>query len=127
MEATPILEMYGKTFVSAEKTSVDEADELVFTTAEGHTMRFYHEQDCCENVSIEDICGDLSDLCGSPMLLAEETSERKESDDGSCTWTFYRFRTNKGSVTVRWVGESNGYYSESVDREWEPAKREVQP
>ena len=126
MEATPILEMYGKTFVSAKRVGGADSDELVFTTAEGDTMRFFHEQDCCENVSIEDICGDLDDLCGSPMLLAEETTDSKESDDGSCTWTFYRFRTNKGSVTVRWVGESNGYYSESVDRKW-TSLREVKP
>jgi len=44
-------------------------------------------------------------------------SEVKEFQDDSFTWTFYNFQTAKGHVTIRWYGESNGYYSESVEFE----------
>ncbi len=97
--------------------------ELRFHLTEDHYVRMYHDQECCESVYIEDLVGDLDDLVGTPLLLVEEVSnyeaERKDEDDewASETWTYYRFRTIKGSVDIRWYGSSNGYYSESVDIE----------
>jgi hypothetical protein len=94
--------------------------ELRFHLTEDHYVRMYHEQDCCEDVSIEDIVGDLDDLVGTPLLLVEEVSNHGcygESKLDYGTWTYYRFRTIKGSVDIRWYGTSNGYYSESVDIE----------
>lgn len=95
---------------------INNGDELIFKTAAGKTHKFFHDQGCCENVSIEDVCGDLSDLVGSPLLVAEEVDneDEPECDAESYTWTFYKFATAKGSVTVRWLGTSNGYYGESV-------------
>ena len=96
-------------------------DELRFYLTEDHYVRMYHQQDCCESVTIEDIVGDLDDLVGTPLLLAEEVSgddpAPSEEYYDSYTWTYYRFRTIKGSVDIRWYGTSNGYYSESVDIE----------
>lgn len=106
----------GKTLTKIEKKG---NDELFFHTTEGEVYRMFHYQDCCESVSIEDIIGDLDDLIGEPIAMAEEIVERGEDDDGwdSVTWTFYKFATVKGYVTIRWYGSSNGYYSESVDFE----------
>lgn len=95
--------------------NVDE--EFIITTAQGDFV-FTHFQDCCESVRIEDITGDIQDLVGHPLLLAEEVSSEvvpAPANFDSYTWTFYKFATIKGYVDVRWLGESNGYYSESVD------------
>jgi hypothetical protein len=95
-------------------------DELRFYLTDTHYVRMHHNQDCCESVSIEDIVGDLDDLVGTPILLAEERVSRNEdgTEEQYCesyTWTYYSFRTIKGSVDIRWYGSSNGYYSESVN------------
>ena len=95
-------------------------DEIIFKSTCGRSFCMYHDQDCCESVTIDDICGELSDLVGNPILMAEEVTSNdnpegvtKEWQD-SFTWTFYKLATRKGYVTIRWYGESNGYYSESV-------------
>jgi hypothetical protein len=116
-------------------------DEIHLRTTDGKEFKFYHPQGCCESVTIEDVCGDLADLVGSPITIADEVSnsgecETKYDDDynvkgvelsnwpqdivrpeyapKSYTWTFYKLATVRGSVTIRWFGSSNGYYSEGV-------------
>lgn len=108
--------MLGRTFVRVEGAVGD--GELVLVAADGARFTFAHSQDCCEHVRIEDIVGDLQDLVGEPLLIAEEVSNADGPEPeyaDSYTWTFYKFATRKGYVDVRWLGESNGYYSESVD------------
>ena len=111
-------QMLGKTFVQVSGSIG--GYEMMFETAQGERFMFAHSQDCCERVDINDIVGDLQDLVGEPLLLAEEVQgetpvDFNEREYESVTWTFYKFATRKGYVDVRWLGESNGYYSESVE------------
>lgn len=120
-----VKELLGKTITAISGKAGD--DEMILATSDGKNYKFYHSQDCCESVAIDDVIGDLSDLLGEPLLEAEEVTsnehpadrkkEPNEYYDDSFTWTFYKLGTRKGGVTVRWFGSSNGYYSESVDFE----------
>lgn len=117
-EEAKVQDILGMTLTSIEKT--DSPSMLTFITSCNNKYIMYHEQDCCEDVSVEDICGELQDLLGSPITLAEESSsvlkdQGEYPDDESSTWTFYKFATIKGYVDIRWCGTSNGYYSETVD------------
>ena len=123
MRSVEFEELIGKTLNKIERNDRD--DTLTFTCESGEVYFMSHHQDCCESVTIDDICGDLDDLIGEPIVMAEEATSDKAPDgitphkyaDDSTTWTFYKLATIKGYVTIRWFGSSNGYYSESVDFE----------
>ena len=136
-----VSELKGKVFTEVEprhgKTS------LVFKTEDGIEYEMTHFQDCCESVWLEEVIGDLNDLVGSEIIEAEEVHSRAEdpperykSDEEdreyygeymveSYTWTFYKFGTMKGHVTLRWYGTSNGYYGETVYMYRKPTKDEL--
>lgn len=141
-------ELVGKTLKSIE----NKGEEIRFNTTDGETFRQVYYEDCCASCSVEEIHGDLEDLVGVPIWIAEEVSSTAVTDEAliaerkakyeeakaewearypgdefhhygpspetdwqkdSETWTFYKVSTIKGSVTIRWYGSSNGYYSEA--------------
>lgn len=113
---TKFEELKGKTLLNVNVSD----NEIIFECTDGAKYKMFHYQDCCEDVHIDDICGDLRSLIGDEILDArEETGNlpKKDEYDESYTWTFYILRTIKDTVTIRWYGTSNGYYSESVDFE----------
>ena len=117
MEYPKLSDLNGKTI--REISGLKEGSESVLIdTTDGYQYEFYHSQDCCESVSLIDFESD--DLTGALITLAEEVSnldvgDASEYGNDSHTWTFYKIETNKGGLWMRWLGQSNGYYSESVD------------
>jgi hypothetical protein len=75
----------------------------------------YHEQNCCENVYLAEVSGDLTALEGTPIRSAAQATEPYPEADVSGTVTTFTFGSDKGRVTLKWIGTSNGYYTEGVD------------
>jgi len=125
-------ELLGKTLVLAERRhgGLWSVEEIVFKTADGEKFKLFNLSNCWEPTWLEDICGDLEDLVGKPILLAEKVSNvpgekslatRPDQDPSpvghnpaTCTWTFYKLATNAGAVTIRWYGEFSGAYGMEV-------------
>jgi hypothetical protein len=114
--------LLGKTILSL---SVDPDKAYVRIQCSDNTdYLMCHQQDCCEDVSLADIVGDIADVIGSPIFTAAVLSNKVDTDanrDGEwrdveiCEWTFYRLGTKNGEITMRWCGTSNGYYSTEVN------------
>lgn len=102
------------------------SDEIVITFSDDSVFYMKHYQDCCENVSVEDIDGDLSSILGGVWIGCEESTKNDPEDDyGIGMWTFYTIKTSKGYVWIRWYGSSNGYYSVSVSHGYASNEDEI--
>lgn len=104
--------LMGKTILSITGAE-DGSDMVVFVCTDRTRVTLSHYQACCESVTVADVTGDVNDLIGQTILMAEEVSE-DDTSRLSGTWTFYKLRSHGGDVTIRWLGVSNGYYSERV-------------
>lgn len=149
----PLRSLLGRTYQAIDGL-VPGSREVVFRPAKRDTIipdpavhyELSHSPDCCEDVVLYDVCGDVEDLLNTPLLVAAEINSESYKDpadtpvmevneEGTPTkpvvevgepsatpredrlvgWTFYRFVTIKGTVVLRWLGRSNGYYSVAVE------------
>lgn len=119
----------GKLLTSIEKGE----DEIVFSTSSGERYLMSHYQDCCESVTISEIIGEIDNILNLEILEAQEKighgeEESKEFNKkyryDSVTLTDFVLKTKKGNLIIKWIGISNGYYSESVTFELLENKQE---
>lgn len=112
-KSTPKFEqLQGMTITAVVYKEVNESLLIHLNT---HVLEMIHHQDCCETVYLEDVVGSFEDLIGYPLLEVSESIVDIGSEYTSSTASYYNFKTIKASVQLRWVGESSGYYSETVD------------
>jgi hypothetical protein len=119
MSQAQFSDLIGKTLSSIEGAEAG-SDRITFVTSDGQRFAMFHNQDCCECVDVESVVGEVADLIGAPILMAEEATSDTNPEgvtvecQDSFTWTFYKLATVKGYVDIRWYGSSNGYYGEGV-------------
>ena len=108
--------MYANFFELVGRTIVDitaiepEGDYIQIKTNDG-TYSIYHQQDCCEFVRITKVIGNPQDLVGQEIVFAEDDSVNAS---GGTLTTQKLCAANGAELTIVWLGESNGYYSETV-------------
>jgi len=123
-EHSGIEQLLGKTFTKI--CCDDRRNNIIFITTDSEVWIMEHSQECCEEVYLESIVGDLQNLIGHVILKAEEKQSDNEEWGGKTDisdgydlsiqkWTFYTLATIKGYVDIRWYGAiANGYYSEKA-------------
>ena len=104
-----------KSLVGEVLSHVDESDgDLLLTTQSGRQIRFYHDQECCESVYIEDQDGEWHELIGKVLTNVSESSDFSDDDLDCVQKTEFAFTADDTTVVSKWHGESNGYYSTDV-------------
>ena len=114
----PFSTLVGKTLVAIEGLE-NESEVVTFKCSDGSEFKMFHDQDCCETVTLVDVDEEAAAFVGHTITQAETASfdagaANVGRDDGE-TWTFYKLSSGYYHMTLRWLGRSNGYYSERVD------------
>lgn len=119
---TEFFELKGKTISSWSGIPTPDDDQVDFVLTDGTKCSIYHSQDCCERVQLVKVIGDPTAVLGQPIKVATDDHpddpEWMPEDLGtdSYTWTRYQIITESGVELELWfIGESNGYYSETMD------------
>ncbi len=98
------------------------SDSIVITLENGDAYYLQHHQDCCESVYLLDD-GNAREIVGYKLLAIDHEEEAGDGDYESETDTTITLITDKGTIITKWVGTSNGYYSERVDIDFVAAKK----
>lgn len=112
----------GKTITKIEFGN-ESVDITTLTDKIQNQYSLYHEQDCCESVSLYRVIGNIADVLNAPITLAEEDAHSNDPDwyteksdwRDSFTWSVFVLETTRGRVEFWFLGESNGYYGETVN------------
>lgn len=111
--------LLGAKILEIREDDPNDTDVLLKIKTDKGTMNFIHQQECCEDVYLESGLDELLSMIDQTILSAEEVEgESGNPYDGygdSYTWTFYKISTKDYDCTLRFYGESNGYYSEDVE------------
>ena len=114
--------LFGRVIKSITGLEKDSTEVKIIFKDDGEIIQ-NHKQECCEEVYVEQIDGNVSKHEGAIIYeLLEKVCSKDEipeeelpSYSNSLTATFYTLKTSRGYLDWRWYGESNGYYSETVD------------
>jgi len=115
MEKVKFSSLKGKVLGKIKFSDLDYSGRptlVEFETDRGFLYQMFHDQECCEEVYLEDINGDVEDILYTPILQAEESSGGESVEDSYGNigeWTFYRLATVKGYLVLRWFGFSETY------------------
>lgn len=94
--------------------TVHEDDYSVrFNLSDGRCILMKHDQDCCEDVRLVECDIDLLSVKGL-IKKFEKTTVEVDGADSCCLATFYNITIGNDTFNMRWLGESNGFYSVGV-------------
>ncbi len=113
MEGHTIKYVSGVEFITQNDMELKpNMEEVYFVMEDGTVFGFGHKQQCCENVCLLDVEPSSSEELRGAKIIESIVSSSSEEDP--LVWTFYKIKTSKGYVTMRWGGPLS-YYGMEVD------------